>query len=39
MPGLYGADVEQLRSLAKTMSRHSEGAALTYDAGRLTDGM
>ena len=36
MPGFYGADIEQLRALAKTMSRHSERmTSLSLELGNL----
>jgi uncharacterized protein YukE len=36
MPGFYGADTEQLRALAKTMSQHSEKMkALSMELGQL----
>lgn len=36
MPGFYGADIEQLRALAKTMSRHSERmTSLSTELGHL----
>jgi uncharacterized protein YukE len=36
MPGFYGADIEQLRALAKTMSQHSEKmTALSMELGQL----
>ena len=36
MPGFYGADIEQLRALAKTMSRHSDKMnSLSSELGQL----
>ncbi|KUM40754.1 C2 family cysteine protease [Arthrobacter sp. EpRS71] len=36
MPGFYGADIAQLRALAKTMSRHSERmSSLSMELGNL----
>lgn len=36
MPGFYGADIDQLRALAKTMSRHSEKmSTLSLELGQL----
>ncbi len=36
MPGIYGADIEQLRALAKTMSQHSDKVnSLSMELGQL----
>ena len=36
MPGIYGADIEQLRALAKTMSQHSDKVnSLSTELGQL----
>jgi hypothetical protein len=36
MPGIYGADIEQLRALAKTMSQHSDKVnTLSAELGKL----